>query len=178
MSRSNASKDEDSSDGKHGKHGKFIADFQHKWSEALRDASVAREMTDTPAWRSIYHAHQEIYRAQRKAVADRLVPMLEQLQRSGWDEESEKEAKELIKSAVESREVDEAFKSTTLKQVTDSVAACDKAIADATYAAEDLERCHGLTALGIADALQVEVQETLSVSFDYESGRVIIKPRR
>lgn len=173
MSKSNAERSENEKP-----HGKFIADFLHRYDEALRDATVAKEMTDTPAWRSIYTAHADVYRAQRKSVADRMVPLLETLQRIGWGDEDAKFAKDLVKDAVESREMDDAFKFTTLKQVTDAVAACNSVVEEATYKAEEFERDHGLTAHGIVDALADEVRATQSVRFDSEVGRVVIENRK
>lgn len=153
---------------------KIITEFYERYEAAVEQARLSALTTDTDRWKAIYAEHRRDLVRTRKSIAAELQTYTEQLEQHGWGESSEKAVKDLIKLAVELREAETHWRRQTLDKMTAAVEQCESVRRNAMNDASAFAINQPMFGQQVADELRRVMAMLPKVSFDEETGRVLV----
>ncbi len=153
---------------------KEIVDFNERYIEALAEARVSAEHTQTTGWQELYSLHRTTVDTRRKEMAEQLEEIARTMKRGGMSEDAEKELGELKKQSVELRADISAFNRKVIVPIQEPVMQCHHVIDQARQTARAAEAASPLTHRGLIADMDEAISLVQKVKFDDDTGVVVI----
>ena len=151
-----------------------ITRFRHKYQDALNDALVQAEHTNTEGWKALYSTFTKKRRDDRRSVAAQLRDIADTIENVGHNEDHEKLIGEQKKMLVEMRLSDEHFEASVIQPIRQTVDKCSLLLSDFIRSAQNAEETQPLVNVGLVELAKAEIEKTRKVSWNDETGIVSI----
>lgn len=148
----------------------FVAGFQQNYSDAIAEARLAAETTQTDAWSRNYREQVKTHRTfVVNALAD-ISSTAENIRSYDTNEEAEKGIRDAVKSLAEERIRHQAWKTRTVAPYSNTVERCEQLLKTVMQSAEDEERNAPLVDRGLASEVRAIVNKWPVAKWDDENG--------
>jgi len=151
-----------------------VTRFVQNYAKALAAAKVSQAHTDTDGWRNLYANHAQAVMEDRRNRAKELASLADELERGLLSEDGEKAIGEVKKAACELRTANHYWERQTVDPVRHPVRVCESMIAGAVDEARRIEADSPMLNIGLTDLMRRQVGECARVSWDSETGTVVI----